>query len=56
MTKEDISIEVVATALPMNTVQRIPILSTKIPAIGEQHNVEPNVRDPINAMNNKFFG
>ena len=33
----------------MNTVNLIPILSTNIPAIGEQHNVEPNVRDPINA-------
>ena len=33
----------------MNTVNLIPILSTNIPAIGEQHNVEPKVRDPINA-------
>ena len=43
-------IDMVATAPPMKTVQRIPILSTNIPAIGEQHNVEPNVSDPINAM------
>ena len=40
----------VATAPPMNTVHRIPILSHRIPAIGEQHNVEPKVSDPINAV------
>ena len=50
VTKEDMKIEMVATAPPMNTVQRIPILSTKIPAMGEQHNVEPNVSDPIKAI------
>ena len=43
------NIEMVATAPPIKTVQRMPILSTNIPAIGEQHNVEPNVSDPINA-------
>ena len=45
--------ETVATAPPINTVHLIPILSTKIPAIGEQHSVEPNVSDPINAINDK---
>ena len=33
----------------MNTVSLIPILSTNIPAIGEQHSVDPKVRDPIRA-------
>ena len=41
----------VATAPPMNTVSLIPILSTNIPAIGEQHSVDPKVRDPIKAKN-----
>ena len=49
VTNDDTNKEAVATAPPINTVSRIPILSTNIPAIGEQHNVDPNVRDPINA-------
>ena len=59
VTNDETNKEAVATAPPINTVSRIPILSTNIPAIGEQHNVDPNVREPINAkirisQNNHF--
>ena len=49
VTKEEIRRDALATAPPMKTVILIPILSTNIPAIGEQQSVEPNVKDPINA-------
>ena len=55
VTNDETNKEAVATAPPINTVSRIPILSTNIPAIGEQHNVDPNVRDPINAKSEIFY-
>ena len=51
VTKEEIKRDTVATAPPINTVMRIPILSTMIPAIGEKQSVDPNVNEPINATN-----